>query len=448
MRKKGNNTEFLPSAEDLISTPGAESAGTGSAGTGSAGAESPGAESAGAESAAAEAAGTESVAAESTGLAAISEADVTQMQADAHRAKRDFDMGAPKELSRKEKKALDLKAKQVRKKYHVSNWQIIRNYRQYSREERAHYRYVFGHRIAGVAWPIFRFIMLFGMAFVVLYPIMYMISTSIRPQAEMTDPSVMWIPKTVSLDNYIRVWNEVHIPDILKNTVMVNVICSVIQVVACSITGYGFARFQFRFKNLLFGLVILQIIVPVQIIIIPLYMQFRYFDPVGLMTLFTGDALNLIDNPIALYLQAFFSNGLRAGLFILLFRQFFRGLPKELEDAAHLDGCGPIGTFVRVMIPNALTNYLTVFIFSLVWYWNDTYLTGAFFPQNKTIALSLGDVWRTISASIHGTPQGLASQYTVWVEAACMFAILPILILYIFLQRYFIEGVERSGIVG
>jgi multiple sugar transport system permease protein len=383
-----------------------------------------------------------------TGLAAITEADIEALHASAHRVEQDFDLGAPKDLSRKERKALDLKAKQIRKKYHVSNWQIIRNYRSYSKQERAHYRYVFGHRIANVVWPIFRFVMLFGMAFVILYPILYMISTSIRPQSEMTDPSVMWIPKTVSLDNYIRVWDVVHIPDVLINTVTVNVICSVIQVLACSVTGYGFARFQFRFKKLLFGLVILQIIVPVQIIIIPLFMQFRYFDPLWLMTLFTGDALNLIDNPISLYLQAFFSNGLRAGLFILLFRQFFRGLPKELEDAAHLDGCGPIGTFVRVMIPNALTNYLTVFIFSLVWYWNDTYLTGTFFPQNRTIALSLGNVWQNISASIYGTPQGLATQYTVWVEAACMFAILPILILYIFLQRYFIEGVERSGIVG
>lgn len=377
--------------------------------------------------------------------------ETAESQVTENRKTTDFDMGMPKEaLTRKEQKLIDKKNKEIKKKYHVSNTQIIKNYRSYSEAEKKHYRYILGRRISDKVWPVFRFILLFGLAFVIMYPILYMISTSIRPQEEMTDPSVMWIPKTVIFSNFTDTWNAMNYPNVFKNTVTVNVICSLLQVVTCSITGYGFARFNFKGKGLMFGIVILQIIVPVQIILIPLFMQFRFFDPLGLITLFGGQPLNLVDNPIALYIQAFFNNGIRAGLFILLFRQFFRGLPKELEDAAYLDGCGPVQTFIRVMIPNALSNYLTVFIFSIVWYWNDSYVTGMFFTKSRTISLEIENLWRTVSQYLSPTGEitGTAQDYLVWVEAGCLLAILPILIMYIFLQRYFIEGVERSGIVG
>lgn len=372
-------------------------------------------------------------------------------EASPKRRETDFDMGAPKaELSKKEQKEIDRKNREIRKKYHVSNVQIMKNYAGYSTAERAHYRYIFGRRITERVWPIFRFIILFGLAFVVMYPIMYMISTSIRPQSEMTDPSVMWIPKDIIFSNFVDTWNAIKYPTIFMNTVTVNVVCSLLQVVTCSITGYGFARFKFIGKGFLFGIVIMQIIVPVQVILVPLFMQFRFFDPLGLVSLITGSSMNLVDNPLALYIQAFFVNGIRAGLFVLLFRQFFRGLPKELEDAAHLDGCGPIQTFVRIMIPNAMSSYLTVFIFSLVWYWNDSYVTGMFFTKSRTISLEIENLWMTVSQYLSPTNEvtGIASDYMVWVEAGCLLAILPILIMYIFLQRYFIEGVERSGIVG
>lgn len=363
----------------------------------------------------------------------------------------DFDEGMPKDaLSKKDQKRIDKENKEIRKKYHISNMQIIKSYRGYSETEKKHYRYIFGHRITEKVWPIFRFIILFGLAFVIMYPILYMLSTSLRPQEQMTDPSVMWIPKNVIFTNFADTWNAMNYPSVFMNTVLVNVICSITQVITCSITGYGFARFKFKGKGLMFGVVVLQIIVPVQILLVPLFMQFRFFNPLGLITLFGGQPMNLVDQPIALYIQAFFNNGIRAGLFILLFRQFFRGLPKELEDAAHLDGCGPLQTFIRIMIPNAFSSYLTVFIFSIVWYWNDSYVTGMFFTKSRTISLEIENLWRSISQYLSPLNEitGNASDYLVWVEAGCLLAILPILIMYIFLQRYFIEGVERSGIVG
>lgn len=353
-----------------------------------------------------------------------------------------------RKMTRKEKKLEKKQAKEAKSIYHVSNWQIIKNYRNYNQQERAHYRYIFGRRIGEKVWPIFRFLIIFGLGFVILYPLLYMLSVSVRPQAEMTDPSVMWIPKQFILTNFIEVWNVANIPDVMLKTVLVNVLCSVIQVVTCGITGYGFARFKFKGKGLMFGVVILQILVPVQVILIPQYMQFRYFDIFGIIAAITGEPLNLISTPAALYAQAFFCNGIRAGVFVLLFRQFFRGLPKELEDAAYLDGCGPIKTFVKVMVPNAKTSFLTVFIFSIVWYWNDSYVTGMFFDKPYTIAVEIQNLGTKMMIFFTGETDGLVTNFLVWVEAGCVMSLLPILIMYIFLQKQFVEGVERSGLVG
>ena len=337
------------------------------------------------------------------------------------------------------------KAKKKKDDYRVSNFDIIKNWRHYNTKERKHYNYIFWHRIAGYVWPLFRFIIIFGLSFVILYPILYMISTSLRPQAEMNDPSVMWIPKTIRFDNFVEIWNAISYPSTLWNTLVLNIVASVLQVGTCALTGYGFARFKFKGKNFLFVIVLLQIIVPTQIIMIPQYMQFRYFDIFGLLSAFMGDSISLVNTNFAMYIPALFCNGIRAGLFIYLFRQFFRGLPKELEDAAYLDGCGPFKTFISVMVPNAASSFLTVFIFSIVWYWNDYYVSSMFFNDPNTISLKIANISNIISMYLTGKV-GVASDYIVWMEAGCLLAIAPIVIMYIFLQKYFTEGIERAGL--
>ncbi len=337
------------------------------------------------------------------------------------------------------------KAKKKKDEYRVSNFDIIKNYHRYTAKEKKHYRYLFWHRIAGYVWPFFRAVIIFGLSFVILYPILYMISTSIRPQSEMNDPSIMWIPKTIRLENFVEVWKATNYPSTLWNTLVLNVVSSVLQVGTCALTGYGFARFKFKGKNFFFALVLLQIIVPVQIILIPQYSQFRYFDIFGLFNALMGDSLNLVGTNFAMYIPALMCNGIRAGLFIYLFRQFFRGLPKELEDAAYLDGCGPFKTFISVMIPNAASSFLTVFIFSIVWYWNDYYVSSMYFNDPNTIALKVNNITNIISMYLDNQV-GIATDYVVWMEAACLLAITPIVIMYIFLQKYFTEGIARAGL--
>lgn len=337
------------------------------------------------------------------------------------------------------------KAKKKKDDYHVSTLEIIKNYRHYTDKEKKHYRYLVKRRLSGWVWPFFRFVIIFGLSFVILYPILYMISTSIRPQSEMNDPSVMWIPKSIRFENFVEIWNAIDYPKTLWNTLVLNIISSILQVGTCALTGYGFARFKFKGKNLLFGIVILQIIVPSQIILIPQFMQFRYFDVFGIFNSMLGAPITLTDTNWSMYIPAFFCNGIRSGLFIYLFRQFFRGLPKELEDAAYLDGCGPFKTFISVMVPNAASSFLTVFIFSIVWYWNDYYVSSMYFTNANTISLKIDTIAVSISMYLYNEVRN-ATEFIVWMEAGCLLAIAPIVIMYVFLQKYFTEGIERAGL--
>lgn len=290
-------------------------------------------------------------------------------------------------------------------------------------------------------WPFFRFFILFGLCFVILYPLIYMVSCAFRDPADMNDPTVMWIPRNLTLKVIKDTMTAMDFWNTLKTTLFINIGCSLVQVCSCALAGYGFARFKFKGKNLLFGIVILMILVPSQVIAIPQYQQFRNF--------FGNPDWSLINSPLAMYLPAITCNGIRAGLMIFIFRQFFKGLPKELEDAAYLDGCGPMRTFVQIMIPNALSSFLTVFLFSIVWYWNDYYVSSTFFTNNQTIALMLKNLGTQLNNTVLKDMGTLAfREQIVWMEAGCLISILPILIMYAFLQKHFTEGIERSGLVG
>ncbi len=299
-------------------------------------------------------------------------------------------------------------------------------------------------------WPIFRALIVFGLCFVILYPLIFMVSVAFRARADMADPTVLWIPRTWTMQNVKDVIRAMDFWNTLKNTLVLNIGCSLVQVASCAMTGYGFARFKFKGKSILFFIVILMILVPPQIINIPQYMFFRYFNPFWIYHPITGSYINLINTGYTMYAPAITANGIRSGLCIFIFRQSFRGLPKELEDAAYLDGCSPFKTFLKVMVPNAGSTFLTVFLFSIVWYWNDYYVSTSFFTDNKTIALMLKNLDAALKQIIFngGNIQVSAKELIVWMEAGCLISILPILLLYIFLQKKFTEGIARSGLTG
>ena len=312
---------------------------------------------------------------------------------------------------------------------------------QMTAEERGYLR---RKAVLEAVWPVFRFIILFGLGFVILYPLIYMVSCTFRERTDMTDPTVMWIPRHYTLKVLKETITAMDFWNTLKTTLVLNIGCSFVQVLSCAVTGYGFARFKFKGKGLLFGVVIMMILVPTQVISLPLYTQFRFFGIRGLFS------VNLIDTMWTMYLPAITGNGIRSGLMILIFRQFFRGLPKELEDAAYIDGCGPFKTFIRVMVPNAGSAFLTVFLFSVVWYWNDYYVSSTFFTNTKTVALMLQNLDTELKIRLFNDPTVQISprEQIVWKEAGCLLSIAPVLLMYVFMQKHFTEGIERSGIVG
>ena len=299
---------------------------------------------------------------------------------------------------------------------------------------------------------LFRTVLLFGLCFVLLYPILYMLSMSFRPKADVYDPSVLWIPKSLTLENIRQTVELMDYGKTLWNSVQINVFSSLLQLIPCALMGYSLARFQYPGKKLLFGVVMFTIVIPPQLTIIPLAKTMGIFDFLGigeLGRLFGGKAwtVSLLDSPFAFYVPAILGAGIKAGLFVFIFRQFFRGLPKELEDAAAIDGCGFFRTFIRVILPNALTVCLTVTILSVVWYWNDYYFSSMFVPNFGTVSLRLTQIPLLYSNTAGGGTLDMFDVVTLS-QAGALLTIFPILLMYIILQRWFIQGVERSGLVG
>ncbi|MDE6780736.1 MAG: carbohydrate ABC transporter permease [Ruminococcus sp.] len=291
-------------------------------------------------------------------------------------------------------------------------------------------------------WVFFRTVILTGISFIIMYPVIYMVSCAFRESTDMNDPSVMWLPKHFTLDVMKDTIKAMDFGNTLKNTLFLNVGCAVVQVISCAVTGYGFARFDFRGKRFLSAIVIMMILVPPQVISLPLYTQFMNFG-IG------SFRINLIDNMLTMYLPAITANGLKAGLMILIFRQFFSGLPRELEDAAYIDGCSPLRTFTAVILPNALPAVLTVFLFSVVIYWNDCYTSTVFFRNTKTLTLVLENLDSQLKKNLFGSADVQISprEQIVWKEAGCLLSITPLLVMYVCLQKHFTEGIERSGLV-
>ena len=230
---------------------------------------------------------------------------------------------------------------------------------------------------------VIRTLLLLGWSFVILYPLTYMVCLGIREPSDMLDPTVIRIPRHWTLQNFEVVFETLDYFSGLLRTAALSVSCSLLQTFSCAVAGYGSARFRFKGKNVLFFGALFSLIVPPNCINMPLYIRYIAFQE--------WSSVKMIDTLIPMLLPALFGAGLRAGLFIYVYRQFFKGLPKELEEAAYLDGCGPVSAFFRIMLMNAGAPLLTTFILSLVWYWNDFLNTALFFTSYQPLAVKMAN---------------------------------------------------------
>ena len=229
-------------------------------------------------------------------------------------------------------------------------------------------------------------------------------------------------------------------------TIYIQFVSAIIEVITCAIAAYGFARFEFKGKRLLFGLVLLTILIPPQMIAVPMYLNYAHLDFLGILkeigSLIGKDIRpNVLNTAQVFYLPSLFGVGLRSGLFIFIYRQFFKSMPKELEEAAWIDGADPVKTFVKVIIPSSGVVILTVCIFSIVWHWNDYYLSTLYLNDKFPLSVSLAQITAGVRQVAAEDNRGVRM-------AGCLLFVMPILIMYAILQKRFISSIDRVGIVG
>ncbi|MBE6686015.1 MAG: carbohydrate ABC transporter permease [Ruminococcaceae bacterium] len=301
--------------------------------------------------------------------------------------------------------------------------------------------------LTGTVWKIARFLLLLGISYVILMPFFTKVSSSFMSAQDFGDVTVKLIPRYPTLDTYIAVIKDNNYFGALFNTVTLSLMCAFLQTFICSIIGYGFAKFKFKGNKILFAIVILTMIVPHKTLQFSMFMRFTYFDPLGVLNLFgfiPMPTINMTNTFLPMALLSLTGLGFKNGLYIFMMRQYFKGVPDELEESAYLDGYGPFKTFFKIIIPLSVPMLITIFLFSFSWQWTDNFYTSLFFPSVNT----------TLMPSIVTMPNSLditlaPSMFQAAVSnAAAMLIITPLIIIYLFCQRYMVEGIERSGITG
>ncbi|MCD8311378.1 MAG: carbohydrate ABC transporter permease [Firmicutes bacterium] len=309
------------------------------------------------------------------------------------------------------------------------------------------------------------YVFLIGIAYIVIYPFISKVSSSFMSADDFVDATVLYIPKNPTLDTYKAIITDNDYFTALLNTFILSFSTAIIQMFITCLIGYGFAKFKFRGNGVLFLFVILTMIVPNETLHLAMFMKFRYFDigfefgegiKIGLFNLLGGGVLEWL--AILDFTSVQLNNtywpfiilsvcgvGFKNGLYIFLFRQFFRGVPDELEESAYIDGAGTFKTFLRVIIPLSTAMLVTVFVFAFSWQWTDNYYVNVFFTTSGPYTLK--DII-TVPSSLDTTYAG-ENMYVAAIRNTCgILIMMPLVIMYAFLQKYLVQGIERSGIVG
>ncbi len=319
-----------------------------------------------------------------------------------------------------------------------------------------------------VAWVIFRMVLLVGISYVVLFPFISKIAGSFMSPEDFVDVTVRLIPKNFTLDIYKAVLFELDYWEAFVNTLLISLLCGLLQTFICCLIGYGLAKFRFKGNTLVMLAVILTMIVPHQTLQLSMFMNFRYFDILGILSFLSGGAsigflpdsvndiladiqlINLPDHGLALTntywpLAILSVTGLafKNGLYIFMLRQFFTGVPDALEESAYIDGSGVFRTFFTIILPLSIPMMVTVFLFSFCWQWMDDFYTELFFTTSKITLMP--DIVE-IPTSLKTDYAGQNMYYTAIRNTCGICIILPLVVLYCFGQNFLVQGIERSGL--
>lgn len=361
-------------------------------------------------------------------------------------------------------------------------------------KERLKAKFLSFYFLQKVAIAIFRMVLMVGISYIVIFPFISKITSSIMAPEDFIDVTVRLIPKNISFDIYEAIVKELGYFKALGNTFILSFSTAVVQMLICSLIGYGFAKFKFRGRNLIFVLVMVTMIIPHQTLQHSMYLQFRNFDILGIVRLLKGGGIQIFDwnvmelgegvanffssldilpdgikigtdtygQPIMMQFKQTGMNiansyaplivlsitglAFKNGLYIFMLRQFFRGIPDELEESAYMDGCGTLRTFIQIILPLSIPMMVTVFLFAFCWQWTDDFYVGLINTGISTSNQLLVDLVGSVPPSLK---LGYAGQtlYETAIRNTCgLMIIAPLVILYAFCQNFLVQGIEHSGI--
>ena len=304
--------------------------------------------------------------------------------------------------------------------------------------------------ISSLLYKLFRYLLLLGVAYVAIFPIIKMASASMSIAEDYYSGRTGILPTTPTFENFKNSQAYFKFFEHAKVTVLITVISTVCSVFVCSLIGYGLGRYKFKGSNLVYAAVLFTIIMPIQTAQIPLTYYYRWFDFFGIgkiIGLFTGEevTVNLLPNLGRFIVPAIFGVGLKAGIFIFLFRQFFAGMPRDLEEAAKLDGCNPFKIYWKVMLPNIIPVLVTVILLSLIYYWNDSLVSGM---SKLEIGTPIMVEIEKLSSSNYAYEQLTLIRREVEYYSILLSAVLPLTVLFVACQKFFVECMDRSGSKG
>lgn len=253
-------------------------------------------------------------------------------------------------------------------------------------------------------------------------PLIWMISASLKPESQIfanMNSLKTFFPVSASFNNYVEVFTRMNLPQIFKNTLLYITLILVLDLLVNSMCGYALAKFEFKGKGAIMNLVVALMVLPMEAIMLPLYIE---MSQLGWVNTLVALVIPFVAKCFSIY----------------MFRQFFCDIPDDLIEAAAIDGCRPAGTFFKIVMPISKTVYATVFILDFVAHWNDfmwpfLVMTG---EDKRTIQLAVQSFFGT--QPVH---------YSA-IMAALVISAIPMIIMFIFMQKYYVEGIASSGIKG
>lgn len=301
-------------------------------------------------------------------------------------------------------------------------------------------RFFLGRNVSdGFIAKFFTYLLLIVVSFAFLYPLLDMLLLSLQSPEDVLNPMLGSLPSGFYYDNFTTAFKVLDFWKALGESVYYSLIPTICQVVAAGFIGYGLARFKFKGKMVVMLLVVVTFLLPAQVTMIPTLIMYKN--------------VGILESVLAFALPAITGQGLKSAIFILIFFQSFSMIPKELDEAAYIDGANSFKVFYKIAIPLSIPIFIVGFIFSFVWYWNETYLTSIYIESAHTLPMALQQF--ALSFSQMQDQMGGGSVPTLEntlneaiYMAGTLISIIPLLLLYFVLQRWFVEGIDRAGLTG